>query len=59
MYIGVDCGTQSTKVVVVDVDAGRILGEASRPHALSEGTHARREQDPTGWRPSAAPLLAP
>lgn len=60
MYIGVDRGTQSTKVVVVDVDAGRILGEASRPHALSKGAHARREQvRPTGWRPSAAPLLAP
>lgn len=25
MYIGVDCGTQSTKVVVVDVEGGRIL----------------------------------
>jgi len=49
MYIGVDCGTQSTKVVVVDVDAGRILGEASRPHILREEANGRREQDPADW----------
>lgn len=49
MYIGVDCGTQSTKVVVVDVDGARILGEASRPHVLSEGGNGRREQDPADW----------
>ena len=49
MYIGVDCGTQSTKVVVVDVDAERMLGEASRPHTLSEHANGRREQDPADW----------
>ncbi|BES72888.1 xylulokinase [Marinobacter nanhaiticus D15-8W] len=49
MYIGVDCGTQSTKVVVVDLDNARILGEASRPHQLVEGGNGRREQDPEDW----------
>ncbi|WP_165855935.1 xylulokinase [Marinobacter sp. JSM 1782161] len=49
MYVGVDCGTQSTKVVVVDVDNGRILGEASRPHRLEEGENGRREQAPADW----------
>lgn len=49
MYIGVDCGTQSTKVVVVDVDGERILGEASRPHHLDEGEGGRREQHPGEW----------
>ncbi|CAM3582949.1 xylulokinase [Halomonas lysinitropha] len=49
MYIGVDCGTQSTKVVVVDVEGERILGEASRPHRLDEGEGGRREQDPGEW----------
>jgi len=49
MYIGVDCGTQSTKVVVVDVDGGRILGESSCPHTLSEVDNGRREQDPADW----------
>ncbi len=49
MYVGVDCGTQSTKVVVVDVDNARILGEASRSHQLLEGENGRREQDPEEW----------
>ncbi|ALM53799.1 xylulokinase [Halomonas huangheensis] len=49
MYLGVDCGTQSTKVVVVDVQAGRLLGEASRPHHLVEGDNGRREQSPDEW----------
>lgn len=49
MYIGVDCGTQSTKVVVVDIDDEAILGEASRPHRLVEGENGRREQQPGEW----------
>lgn len=49
MYLGVDCGTQSTKVVVVDVQAGKLLGEASRPHHLVEGDNGRREQAPDEW----------
>ncbi|MGM0544124.1 MAG: FGGY family carbohydrate kinase [Pseudomonadota bacterium] len=48
MSIGVDCGTQSTKVVVVDVEEGLIRGEASRHH-LDEGEHGRREQAPSEW----------
>jgi len=49
MYLGVDCGTQSTKVVVVDVQAGRLIAEASRPHRLTEGAGGRREQAPEDW----------
>ncbi|MEQ5835337.1 xylulokinase [Marinobacter sp. NFXS9] len=49
MYVGADCGTQSTKVVVVDPEYGRILGEGSRPHELIEGANGRREQDPEAW----------
>lgn len=49
MYIGVDCGTQSTKVVVIDVERGKILAEASRPHRLEEGENGRREQAPAEW----------
>ncbi len=41
--IGVDSSTQSCKVVVVDVDSGRIVSEASAPHP--EGT----EIDPELW----------
>lgn len=49
MYIGIDCGTQSTKVVVVDGGNGRILGEASRAHRLVQGDNGRREQNPADW----------
>lgn len=49
MYIGVDCGTQSTKVVVIDVEQGMILAEASRAHRLDEGENGRREQAPAEW----------
>ncbi len=49
MYIGVDCGTQSTKVVLVDGADGRIIGEASRPHALDQGDNGRREQRVESW----------
>ncbi|MFC0267617.1 xylulokinase [Kushneria aurantia] len=49
MYIGVDCGTQSTKVVVVNGADGCILGEASRPHALHQGDNGRREQSVETW----------
>ncbi len=49
MYLGIDCGTQGTKVVIIDLDRGRILGEASRPHHLAEGDNGRREQHPEEW----------
>jgi xylulokinase len=40
---GVDCSTQSTKVVVCDADSGRVLAERSAPHP--DGT----EVDPRAW----------
>ncbi|MCD6009598.1 MAG: xylulokinase [Pseudomonadota bacterium] len=49
MYLGVDCGTQSTKVVIVDAERGTILGEGSRAHQLIEGDGGRREQSVDDW----------
>jgi xylulokinase len=40
---GVDCSTQSTKVVVCDAASGRVLAERSAPHP--DGT----EVDPQAW----------
>jgi xylulokinase len=40
---GVDCSTQSTKVVVCDADTGQVLAERSAPHP--DGT----EVDPEAW----------
>ncbi len=48
MYAGVDCGTQSTKVVIVDTEQG-VIGEASHAHRLDEGEGGRREQHPAEW----------
>lgn len=49
MYIGIDCGTQSTKAVVVDLDNASVLAEASHPHDLIQNSHGRREQWPNEW----------
>jgi xylulokinase len=40
---GIDCSTQSTKVVVCDADSGRVLAERAAPHP--DGT----EVDPRAW----------
>src|SRR6266508_1634208 len=51
---GVDCSTQSTKVVVCDADTGEVLAQRSGPHP--EGT----EVDPAAWwQALAAPRAAP
>jgi xylulokinase len=45
---GVDCSTQSTKVVVVDVDSGEIVDRRQAPHEVrSDG--AASESDPRTW----------
>lgn len=49
MYIGVDCGTQSTRVVVLDAEKAAIVGEGQRPHELVSRASGRREQSPQGW----------
>jgi xylulokinase len=45
---GVDCSTQSTKVVVVDVDDGRVVATGTAAHAL-DGDGARSECHPSTW----------
>ncbi|WLQ16455.1 xylulokinase [Hahella aquimaris] len=49
MYVGVDCGTQGTKVVVLDPEREVILGEGYAPHALISDANGRREQHPEWW----------
>lgn len=49
MYLGVDCGTQSTKVVVVNPDTLQTLGIGSGGHDMISGDHGRREQQPQWW----------
>lgn len=48
-FAGVDCGTQSTKVVIVDTDTNKIIGEGSAPHQLISDNTGKREQLASWW----------
>ena len=48
LVAGVDCGTQSTKVVVVDADSGATIATGHAPHQVSGG-EGRSECDPDEW----------
>ncbi|MDP8101267.1 xylulokinase [Phocoenobacter atlanticus] len=49
MYLGIDCGTQGTKVIVVDSQQKRVIGEGYAPHQIIENGNGRREQQPNWW----------
>ncbi|CAM3082420.1 xylulokinase [Pseudomonas floridensis] len=49
MFLGIDCGTQGTKALVLDADSGQVLGEGSAPHSLISDHNGRREQDVQQW----------
>ena len=49
LFLGIDCGTQGTKALVLDSDTGQVLGLGSAPHTLIQGEHGRREQDTEQW----------
>ena len=48
-YLGVDCGTQSTKVVLRDPSTGAVLAVGRAPHELIERDDGTSEQDPDWW----------
>lgn len=49
-FVGIDVGTQSTKVLLVDGDAARVHGRAARPHvSLQDPATGRFEQEPRVW----------
>lgn len=51
MYaIGVDSGTQGTKVLIVDFDSGEVKGRGSSPHTMRPGLRpGESEQEPQIW----------
>jgi xylulokinase len=49
VHLGVDCGTQSTKVLVVDANSEEVLGFGQARHELIERADGTREQDPEWW----------
>ena len=48
MYLGIDCGTQGTKALLVDAD-GVVHGRGYARHALIERANGAREQEPQWW----------
>jgi xylulokinase len=48
LIAGVDCSTQSTKVVIVDADTGDVLATGRSPHDVT-GSDGARETDPEVW----------
>jgi xylulokinase len=48
MFLGIDCGTQGTKTLVIDAQ-GRPLGRGYTKHPLIERASGAREQEPQWW----------
>jgi xylulokinase len=50
LFLGIDVGTQSTKVLVLDAASGEIAARASKPYGLITGLpEGAAEQDPDTW----------
>ncbi len=50
LFLGIDSGTQSTKVIVLDLESGEILTSAHHKYGLIEGLPAGHlEQHPSAW----------
>lgn len=49
LFLGIDCGTQGTKAVILDAHSGQVLGQGAAVHSLISGANGRREQDPAQW----------
>ena len=50
LFIGVDSGTQSTKVVLIDGKHGNVISKSSRQYGLIEGLPSGHvEQHPSTW----------
>ncbi|WP_339489274.1 xylulokinase [Pseudomonas sp. EL_65y_Pfl2_R95] len=49
MYLGIDCGTQGTKALILNPETGEVLGQGSASHQLISGPNGRREQHVDQW----------
>ena len=49
VFLGIDCGTQSTKAVLVGGDSPDVLAVGRAGHQLVERPDGTREQDPRWW----------
>jgi xylulokinase len=48
-FLGIDCGTQSTKALLLDSDTGEELAVGRGDHELIARADGTREQDPAWW----------
>src|SRR5919205_2127544 len=48
-FLGIDCGTQSTKALLIDATSEEVLGLGRAPHELVESADGTREQHPDWW----------
>ena len=48
-FLGIDCGTQSTKALLLDADTGEELAVGRADHELIAAADGTREQDPAWW----------
>ncbi len=48
MYLGIDCGTQGTKALLIS-ESGLPVGRGYAPHELIERSSGAREQQPAWW----------
>jgi len=48
-FVGVDCGTQSTKAIVLGAEDAEVLAVGRREHTLISRLDGTREQDPDVW----------
>ncbi|MFL1514333.1 xylulokinase [Pseudomonas prosekii] len=49
LFLGIDCGTQGTKAIILDAVNGQVLGLGAAAHTLISGANGRREQDTSEW----------
>lgn len=48
-FLGIDCGTQSTKILLYDPASRKVVARAQRPHRLLSDDRGRREQKAEWW----------
>jgi xylulokinase len=49
LFLGIDCGTQGTKALILDASSGQVLGLGAAVHTMISGPNGRREQHTGQW----------
>ncbi|MBN8217627.1 MAG: xylulokinase [Spirochaetes bacterium] len=49
LFLGIDCGTQSTKVLVYDLDRKKVVARGAAPHTMVSREDGTREQEALEW----------